>query len=66
MPCQRLFLFTVYLQLVAILNGFRILEGKRRQDMLILKSIAKDYQTGDTKVEALRGVSLQFRECAIL
>ena len=31
--------------------------------MLILKSIAKDYQTGDTKVEALRGVSLQFREC---
>ncbi len=31
--------------------------------MLILKDIAKDYQAGDTKVEALRGVSLQFREC---
>ena len=30
--------------------------------MLILKDIAKDYQTGDTKVEALKGVSLQFRE----
>ena len=31
--------------------------------MLILKDIAKDYQTGDTKVEALKGVSLQFPEC---
>ncbi len=31
--------------------------------MLILKDIAKDYQTGDAKVEALRGVDLQFREC---
>ena len=30
--------------------------------MLILKDIAKDYQTGDTKVEALRGIDLQFRE----
>ena len=30
--------------------------------MLILKDIAKDYQTGDTKVEALRGINLQFRE----
>ena len=31
--------------------------------MLILRDIAKDYQTGDTKVEALRGIDLQFREC---
>ncbi|MBR3105820.1 MAG: ABC transporter ATP-binding protein/permease [Clostridia bacterium] len=30
--------------------------------MLILKDIAKDYQTGDTKVEALRGIDLQFQE----
>ncbi|MBR3018705.1 MAG: ABC transporter ATP-binding protein/permease [Clostridia bacterium] len=30
--------------------------------MLILKDIAKDYPTGDTKVEALRGINLQFRE----
>ncbi len=30
--------------------------------MLILKDIAKDYQAGDTKVEALRGIDLQFRE----
>ncbi|MBR5109575.1 MAG: ABC transporter ATP-binding protein/permease [Clostridia bacterium] len=30
--------------------------------MLILKDIAKDYQTGDTKVEALRGIDLRFRE----
>ena len=31
--------------------------------MLILKDIAKDYQTGSTKVEALRGIDLQFRPC---
>ena len=31
--------------------------------MLILKDIAKDYQTGSTKVEALRGIDLQFRQC---
>ena len=31
--------------------------------MLILKDIAKDYQTGDTKVAALRGIDLQFRPC---
>ena len=31
--------------------------------MLILKDIAKDYWTGDTKVEALRGIDLQFRDC---
>ncbi|MBQ6256507.1 MAG: ATP-binding cassette domain-containing protein, partial [Clostridia bacterium] len=31
--------------------------------MLILKDIAKDYQTGNTKVEALRGIDLQFRPC---
>ena len=30
--------------------------------MLVLKDIAKDYQAGDTKVEALRGIDLQFRE----
>ncbi len=36
-------------------------EGSR--NMLILKDIAKDYLTGDTKVEALRGVDLQFRQC---
>ena len=28
--------------------------------MLILKDIAKDYQAGDTKVEALRGISCSF------
>ena len=31
--------------------------------MLVLKKITKEYQTGDTKVEALRGVDLQFRAC---
>ena len=31
--------------------------------MLILKDIAKDYQTGSTKVEALKGIGLQFRQC---
>ena len=31
--------------------------------MLVLKGITKDYQTGDTKVEALRGVDLRFRKC---
>ncbi len=31
--------------------------------MLILKDIAKDYQTGSTKVEALKGIDLQFRQC---
>jgi putative ABC transport system permease protein len=31
--------------------------------MLILKDIAKDYQAGSTKVEALRGIDLQFRPC---
>ena len=31
--------------------------------MLILKDIAKVYQTGDTKVEALRGIDLQFPKC---
>ena len=36
--------------------------GKGAETMLILKDIAKDYQAGDTKVEALRGVDLQFRE----
>ena len=30
--------------------------------MLVLKDIAKDYQTGDTRVEALRGVDLTFPE----
>jgi putative ABC transport system ATP-binding protein len=30
--------------------------------MLVLKDIAKDYLTGDTKVEALRGIDLTFRE----
>ena len=30
--------------------------------MLSLKNITKDYQTGDTKVQALRGISLDFRE----
>ncbi len=30
--------------------------------MLVLKGIEKDYQAGDTKVEALRGIDLQFRE----
>ena len=29
--------------------------------MLILKDIAKDYLTGDSKVEALRGIDLRFR-----
>ena len=31
--------------------------------MLILKDIAKVYQTGDTRVDALRGIDLQFRPC---
>ena len=31
--------------------------------MLTLRNIVKDYQTGDTRVEALRGVDLQFRAC---
>ncbi len=31
--------------------------------MLVLKDIAKDYLTGDTKVAALRGIDLQFRPC---
>ena len=31
--------------------------------MLILKDITKNYQTGDNKVEALKGVNLRFREC---
>ena len=31
--------------------------------MLTLKRIEKDYQTGDTKVEALRGIDLEFRAC---
>ena len=31
--------------------------------MLILKDIAKVYQTGDTRVDALRGIDLQFRSC---
>ena len=30
--------------------------------MLVLKKIIKNYQTGDTKVEALRGVDLKFRD----
>ena len=30
--------------------------------MLQLKNITKDYKLGDTKVEALRGVSMDFRE----
>ena len=30
--------------------------------MLVLKQIFKDYQTGDTKVAALRGVDLKFRD----
>ena len=36
--------------------------SERRQDMLKLQQIVKDYQAGDTTVHALRGVSLQFRE----
>jgi len=31
--------------------------------MLILKQITKEYQTGDTRVEALKGVDLKFRNC---
>ncbi len=31
--------------------------------MLELKHIVKDYQAGDSKVEALRGVNLRFRSC---
>ena len=30
--------------------------------MLSLKNITKDYQMGETKVEALRGISIDFRE----
>ena len=36
---------------------------KRSGFMLVLKDIAKDYLTGDTKVEALRGIDLTFRKC---
>ncbi len=31
--------------------------------MLILKDIVKNYESGDAKVEALRGVNLAFRAC---
>ena len=37
--------------------------GRKEHIMLTLRSIEKDYQTGDTKVEALRGIDLQFRAC---
>ena len=30
--------------------------------MLILKNIIKDYPTGDTKVRALKGININFRE----
>ena len=30
--------------------------------MLVLKNITKDYASGDTKVEALRGIDLRFGE----
>jgi len=31
--------------------------------MLVLRDIAKDYRAGDSRVEALRGIDLQFRAC---
>ncbi len=37
--------------------------GKERKDsLLILKDIVKEYQAGDSRVEALRGVNIEFRE----
>ena len=36
--------------------------GRGFHSVLKLENIHKDYVTGDEKVEALRGVSLQFRE----
>ncbi len=35
---------------------------RKEQFMLILKHITKDYSAGDMKVEALRGIDLQFRQ----
>ena len=37
-------------------------EKERIKSMLELKDIVKEYSAGDTRVEALRGVSLRFRE----
>lgn len=34
--------------------------------MLKLKNIKKDYPMGDSKVEALKGVSLEFRKTNLL
>ena len=34
--------------------------------MLQLKKISKEYPTGDTKVEALKGVDLAFRESELV
>ena len=31
--------------------------------MLELINIKKDYETGDTKVAALKGINLRFRDC---
>ena len=47
---------------ILLWNSYSFISSERRQDMLKLQQIVKDYQAGDTTVHALRGVSLQFRE----
>ena len=41
----------------------QIMQGKGEWHMLVLKDIVKHYQMGEGKVEALKGVNLQFRDC---
>jgi len=41
----------------------QIMQGKGEWHMLVLKDIVKHYQMGESKVEALKGVNLQFRDC---
>ena len=47
---------------ILLWNSYSFISSERRQTMLKLQRIVKDYQAGDTTVHALRGVSLQFRE----
>lgn len=47
---------------ILLWNSYSFISSERRQTMLKLQRIVKDYQAGDATVHALRGVSLQFRE----
>ena len=47
---------------ILLWNSYSLIFSERRQTMLKLRSIVKDYQAGDATVHALRGVSLNFRE----